>query len=405
MTLFTSLLLAYLSIATDSYLVLAEPIAPSSIVELDCGPGIVCINGYGAVLPFPFNRSDGGEKSTYGDTNATNVPGFDKINDYHFVSFDDKFKRLLGGDATYEFMFTVADVTHEVNTPNCTQGPVWIKDRNWILFTQVAEYWQYRIDLNYHPPTLQQYSASPPIYSADGGSFHEGLAYFVSPGGGGQVPSVVTYNASSNEATTILNNYRGVAFNGLDDIVVDPNGNVFFTDPWFGYLDDFNPTPPVLTPGVWFFNTSSGSSKLLDGTLQEPNGIVASPDWSTVYVSDTGVNSGRPPTFHPTGPRTIYAYDTDLSTGSLLNKRTFFINDERDPDGMKIDVLGNLWTASGRGADVIDPAGNLIGKVQTNFTVTNLVFTGDNLRDLWLVGLGGVAKVHLAERGNRITKI
>lgn len=175
-----------------------------------------------------------------------------------------------------------------------------------------------------------------------------------------------------------------MAFNSPDDLIVDPNGNIWWTDPWFGYLGDFNPAVPRLTPGVWFFNTTSGSSKLLDGTLLEPNGIVSSPDWSTIYVSDTGVNSGKPLTFHPTGPRTLYSYKPDLSTGTVSDKRTFFLNDQRDPDGLKVDTKGNLWTASGKGVDVIDPEGNLLGKVQTNFTVTNLVFTGERLQDLWL---------------------
>lgn len=111
---------------------------------------------------------------------------------------------------------------------------------------------------------------------------------------------------------------------------------------------------------------------------------MSSPDWSTIYVSDTGVNSSRPLTYHPTGLRTLYAYTPDLETGTLTNKRTFFINDQHDPDGLKVDTLGNLWTASGKGVDVIDPFGNLLGKVQTNFTVTNLVFTGEKLQYLWM---------------------
>jgi gluconolactonase len=81
----------------------------------------------------------------------------------------------------------------------------------------------------------------------------------------------------------------------------------------------------------------------------------------------------------------LYAYTPDLKTGTLTNKRTFFINDQRDPDGLKVDTSGNLWTASAKGVDVIDPLGNLLGKIQTNFTVTNLIFTGEKLQDLWVL--------------------
>lgn len=284
------------------------------------------------------------------------------------------------------------------------QGPVWIGDKKWILFSELNQFWQYRLDLSGDAPSLSKYIANPPIWSPAGGSYHRGLVYFADIGGPGQTPALVSYNPETNEAKTILNNYRGLAFNGPDDLIIDPSGNVWWTDPWFGYLDELNPVPPALTAGVWFFNTTSGSSKMLDGTLSEPNGIVASPDWSTIYVSDTGVNSGRPPTFHPTGPRTLYAYDVDLSIGALLNKRTFYINDQHDPDGLKVDSQGNLWTASGKGVDAIDPAGNLLGRVHTNFTVSNLVFAGQNLQELWLIGRGGVARVQLRDSGKPITK-
>lgn len=85
------------------------------IVQLDCVPEVACITRYGAVLPEPFNRTDGGAISTYGDTNATGVPGFSKLNDYQFLAFDDRFIHLLGRNATYQYFFNVADTNHEVS--------------------------------------------------------------------------------------------------------------------------------------------------------------------------------------------------------------------------------------------------------------------------------------------------
>lgn len=94
---------------------------------------------------------------------------------------------------------------------------------------------------------------------------------------------------------------------------------------------------------------------------------MSGPDWSTIYVSESGVNSGRPLTYHHTGPRTLYAYTPDLETGTITNRRTFFINDERDPDGLKVDISCNLSTASGKGVDVIDPLGHLLSKNSDQF--------------------------------------
>lgn len=108
-------LIAYLAISSLFHLVVALYEADEPIVRLDCSPGVACITRYGAVLPQPFNRTDGSAASTYGDTNVTNVPGFDKLNEYHFLSFDDRFLNLLGTNATYELFFTVANTTHEVS--------------------------------------------------------------------------------------------------------------------------------------------------------------------------------------------------------------------------------------------------------------------------------------------------
>lgn len=80
----------------------------------------------------------------------------------------------------------------------------------------------------------------------------------------------------------------------------------------------------------------------------------------------------------------MYANTPDPETGTLTKKRTFFTNDQRDPDGLKVDTSNIMWTASGKGVDVIDPLGNLLGKIQTNFTLTDLFFTGEKLRDLWM---------------------
>lgn len=99
------------------YALLAYAVTESQILNLDCAPGVACINRHAAVLPLPFNRTDGGAASLYGDTNAINAPGFDKLKDYHFLSFDDRFLSLVGRNAIYKFFFEVKNITHEVRPP------------------------------------------------------------------------------------------------------------------------------------------------------------------------------------------------------------------------------------------------------------------------------------------------
>ena len=94
------------------------------------------------------------------------------------------------------------------------------------------------IDLNTEPPTLSEYLSSPPVYAPNGGTFHNGLIYWGASGGndsiGGieQRPGLVTLNPTTNQTTTILNNYFGYYFNTVDDLFVHPTtGDVWFTDP------------------------------------------------------------------------------------------------------------------------------------------------------------------------------
>lgn len=63
------------------------------------------------------------------------------------------------------------------------------------------------------------------------------------------------------------------------------------------------------------------------------------------------------------------------------------------PDGIKVARNGYIVTATGHGVDVLDPAGIPLVRVQTNFTVVNIAWAGEGWQDLWMVGIGGVARV------------
>ena len=149
--------------------------------------------------------------------------------------------------------------------------------------------------------------------------------------------------------------------------------------------------------------------QILTDTFVSPNGIAFSPDGLTVYISDTPVDaiSISPPAnasaeasasiphsnYIPWSRKTIYAFDVVDRGVGLANPRAFFLGQDRIPDGIKLARNGYIATATGHGVDVLDPAGIPIVRVQTNFTVVNLAWAGKGLEDLWLVGVGGVARV------------
>jgi sugar lactone lactonase YvrE len=374
------------------------------------------INDQAAVLPYHFNRSITSLAADYDFRNTTvsNAPSFNLLQNASFVVFDrERGLEYLGSEPSWEFMFPVGDNVHE--------APVYVPSLNKLFMSQLppvaapistmSEYIpQLVIDLNQEPLTLQNYITDPPIFAPNGGTYHNGKIIWASSGGfNGSVfngteqrISLYSVDPMTNKSTVILNNYFGFYFNNLDDVVVHPtSGDYFFTDPDYPWLNGRVDTAPQLGTATYRFNPSTGATFLIDDTINQPNGIAFSPDGNTLYVSETGALSGSidpavgPGTKHynTTGRRSIYAFDVANNGTKVSNRRSFYLAQDYIPDGIKVSREGLVITATGHGVDVIDPLGQLLLRVQTNHSVQNVQFTGNNLETLWLLGNKGISRV------------
>ena len=140
----------------------------------------------------------------------------------------------------------------------------------------------------------------------------------------------------------------------------------------------------------------------MDDFAVQPNGIALSPDATTVYISDTGAvmapitqsaESQKGATFNPLGRRTIYAFNISCDDTYLFNRRPIYFAQDWVPDGLKVAANGYVLTGAGRGVDVLSPQGDLIVRVQANYTVQNFAWVGDDLNEFWMMGQGGVSRV------------
>jgi len=274
------------------------------------------------------------------------------------------------------------------------------------------------VNLNDDPPTLSEYVPDPPVYAPNGGTFRDGLIVFgasggnESIGGGEQRVSIRTVDPATNRSTVLLNNYFGYYFNTIDDIAVHPvTKDIFFTDPQYSWFNALTDTAPQLGTASYRFDPKTGATFLIDDTLQQPNGIAFSPDGSTLYISDTGAVSGtidprlgsQGTTFNTTGKRAIYAFDVTNNGTRVSNKSSFYLAQDWVPDGLKVSQEGLVVTGSGHGVDVLDDVGQLLIRIQTNYTVQNFAWTGPNLTTLWLMGNNGISKVEWNVTGQRLT--
>lgn len=372
------------------------------------------------MLPYHFFRNVSSNDHDYDFRNtsvAANGTDFDLLLEADFVVYDRELAmQYLGSNPSYEFVFAVSEAVHE--------APVYAPEQNLLFLSQLAPPTGYLpqlvVDLNVSPPTLSEYLPDPPIYAPNGGTFRDGLIIFGASGGndiiggGEQRVSIRSVDPETNKSTVLLNNYYGFYFNNIDDVTVHPvSREIFFTDPLYSYYNALTDTVPQLPVASYRFNPATGSVVLIDDTLSQPNGIAFSPDGTTLYISDTGAVSGsRAPgdagfgtTYNTTGPRTIYAFDVSLNGTKIHNKRAFHLSQDWVPDGVKVAANGAVLAGAGKGVDVISPTGELVLRVQTNYTVQNFAWTkgeSGKLTTLWMMGNYGISKVQWDLEGQEL---
>ncbi|KAL9591396.1 MAG: hypothetical protein Q9179_007767, partial [Wetmoreana sp. 5 TL-2023] len=312
-------------------------------------PNVLCINKYATVMPYHFfrNISNGTFGLTFGSTLVPNDTSFAHVDKADFLVFDQqRGLEILGSNPSYEFVFKVSGAIHE--------APVYVTSQNKLYLSQLTPppgyLPQLAIDLNQDPPTLSEYLSDPPVYAPNGGTFHNGLIYWGASGGNNSIggteqrAGLRTLHPETNKSTTILNNYFGYYFNTVGDLFVHPNGDVWFTDPDYSWLNKLTDTPPQLGSATYRFTPSTGAVHIVEDSLLQPNGIALAPNTRTVYISDTGAASGPISLFLPslgasfnaTGKRTVYAYDLDPCATYLTNKRAFWLSQDWVPDGLKV---------------------------------------------------------------------
>lgn len=166
--------------------------------------------------------------------------------------------------------------------------------------------------------------------------------------------------------------YQGRRFNSPNDLVYHSNGDLYFTDPPYGLLKkNDDPAKELVFNGVYRLKPN-GKLTLLTSGLTYPNGIALSPDQKTLYVAISD----------PANPLYM-AYDVKPD-GTITNERVFFDATHLHkqglkglPDGIKIDIHGNLWGTGPGGVLVISPQGKHLGTINTGEATANCGWGND----------------------------
>jgi gluconolactonase len=253
-----------------------------------------------------------------------------------------------------------------------TEGPIWYEDR--LLFTDI--------------PANRVYAWTP----------DDGLRVFLTPSGranglavdpqgrlllaqhDGQVGRYV----GADSVETLVAQYEGQRLNSPNDLDVAADGSIYFTDPPYG-VDEANRALDF--SGVYRLSPD-GVLTLLTKRFSRPNGIVFSPDESTLYVNDSR-------------DTVIWAYDV-TEEGTLANGRQFAAPEaEADgtTDGMAIDENGTLYTTGPGGVWVYAPDGTLLDQISVPEAPTNVAFGGPENRTLYITARPNVYRVRVTVPG------
>jgi len=218
---------------------------------------------------------------------------------------------------------------------------------------------------------------------------------------------VVRYEYDS-KTTVLADRFSGKPLNAPNDPVVHPDGGIWFTDPGYGALSEYegNKGQLEIKEAVYRIDPRSGKLAKVTDDLFKPNGLCFSPDYKTLYIADTGASH------YPEAPRNIRAYDV-VDGVKLASGREFASMKLAMPggefagfaDGIRVDVEGNLYAAAGwvgpgyDGVHVFAPDGVRIGQILLPEICANVCFGGPKRNRLFMAASQSLYALYLDTRG------
>ncbi|OAA60748.1 Six-bladed beta-propeller, TolB-like protein [Cordyceps fumosorosea ARSEF 2679] len=330
----------------------------------------------------------------YNGTTVWVPPGVSRqeLKDRPFLVFDPDFLEVIGHEPK------LAIIAETEKDPLFHEAVVWVPATDHVFFAQnagspaagtgllksaivqkvsVKEALQVASGNKTGHVKIDTVTSHPPVINPNGGTNYKGNILFAGEGMGNKTASAL-YSVNPlppHNATILINNFYGRQFNSLNDIGINPrNSHIYFTDPLYGYFQDFRPAP-ALPVQVYRLDPKTMAVTVVASEFDQANGITFSPDGKHVYITDTGANHGFYG-YDASRPATIYRFDV-AQDGTFENRKTFAFADNGVPDGVHCDSNGNVYAGCGDGIHVWNPSGKLLGKIFTDGPAANFQFVGD----------------------------
>ena len=207
---------------------------------------------------------------------------------------------------------------------------------------------------------------------------------------------VVRYEPSG-AITAIAEKFQGKRFNSPNDIVVHPDGGVWFTDPAYGINGNYEgyKADSEMKEAVYRADPKTGQIEKVTDEPGGPNGICFSPDYKKVYIADTGGPGGR------SGFTIWTERRCAMGSGSIqLDVHGHLLPSAAD--GIRCDVDGNIWAGARPGVQIITPNAERIGMIRLPETCANICFGGRARNRLFMAASQSLYSVYVNTQGAHI---
>ena len=272
------------------------------------------------------------------------------------------------------------------------EGPLWDTSQNRLIFTDVRQNKIFTWDENNGVGEYISPSGSTgyaPSFS-DGGIGANGLAFDESGNiilcqhGDRRLAFIQNISSKDPKFTTVIDNYEGKRFNSPNDLAISKTGDIYFTDPPYGFKNFSDKYREINFNGVYKYS-KDGKVSLVSSKMSRPNGIALSLDEKYIYVNNSD----------PKNDSKILRFKT-----SNFEEKLFFDGTELSKkypggfDGLKVHSSGNIFTTGPNGVLIISPNGKLLAMINYGKKITNCNFD-DKEEYLYVTGFDDVSRIKL----------
>lgn len=266
------------------------------------------------------------------------------------------------------------------------EGPVWFGDGGYLVWSDVAENRMLR-----WVPGLGVSVFRAPSNNANGNTRDRQGRLVTCE----HLTRRVTRTEPDGSITTLADRHDGRRLNSPNDVVVKSDGSIWFTDPTYGILSDYEGARAEPEQGgchVYRVDPITGGVAIAADDFAKPNGLAFSPDEKILYIADSGRSHDE------NGPHHIRAFDVGEGA-RLSNGRVFAEIEHGVPDGFRVDAGGNLWTSAQDGVICYSAEGDRLGRIRLPEMVSNLTFGGPKRNRLFITATSSVYAVYVSANG------